>query len=102
MVARVDTSEIIFWIPFGALDLTGQKPAAERTERHQADAELPQERNYLRLRVAFPKRILTLQRGNRMDGMRSPDGGNTHFGKAEELHFAFCDQIVDRALMIRL
>jgi hypothetical protein len=37
-----------------------------------------------------------------MDGMRSPDGGNTHFGKAEESHFTFCDQIVDRALMIRL
>jgi hypothetical protein len=37
-----------------------------------------------------------------MDGMRSPDGGNTHFRKAVESHFAFCDQIVDRAPMIRL
>jgi len=32
-----------------------------------------------------------------MDGMRQPDGGNTHFGKAEESHFAFCDQIASTA-----
>jgi len=32
-----------------------------------------------------------------MDGMRQPDGGNTHFGKAEKSHFAFCDQIASTA-----
>jgi hypothetical protein len=32
--------------------------------------------------------------------LRSPDGGSTHFGKAEESHFAFCDQIADRARRI--
>ena len=96
MVARVDTSEIIFGILFGALDFTVRNRAREDRTAPGRCRELPQERNYLRLQVAFPKRILTLQRGNRMDGMRAP-AGNTHFGKAEESHFAFCDQIASTA-----
>jgi hypothetical protein len=59
--------------------------------------QLPQNRNYFRLQIPLPKRILALQRGNRMHGMGAPDVGKTGLGKPEKSYLALSDQITDRA-----
>src|SRR4249920_1136262 len=51
----------------GVVDLAGQKPLAERAERHEADAQLFQGRQDLLLRLAPPQGVLALQRGDWLD-----------------------------------
>src|SRR5205814_1863701 len=38
--ARIEATEVVFREIFETFDLTGEKPASERTVRHEADAEL--------------------------------------------------------------
>ena len=63
-----------------ALDLAGQEAAAERRIGHEADAELVAGRQDFVLDAALPQRIFTLQRRDRMDGVRPADRLRAGFG----------------------
>ena len=54
-------------------DGAGEEAPAERTEGHQADAELVERRKDLCLDVAGPQRVLALQCGHRLDGVGAAD-----------------------------
>ena len=44
LIARVVAAEVVVGILLGALDGAGQESAAQRRERHEADAEIAQQR----------------------------------------------------------
>src|SRR4051794_16068944 len=97
LVTGVAAAEIAFGILLRPLDLAGQEAAAERRERHQADAELADGRQDVPLQVPLPQRILALQRGDRVDGVGAPDVGDARLGEAEEAHLARGHQLAHRA-----
>ena len=51
----------------------GEEAASERAVGDEADPELADGRQDLRLGIARPERVLGLQRRDRMDGVRAPD-----------------------------
>src|SRR5690349_24736675 len=73
LIAWVVTTEIVVRILLGALHVPSQESAPQWRKRNESDAELAQERNDPRLEVAFPKRVLALQRGNRVHRVRTTD-----------------------------
>ena len=97
LIARIAAAEVALRIFLGALHRAGEKAAAERRERHEADAELAQQRNDARLEVALPQRVLALQRRDRMHGVRAADRLLARFGEAEEAHLPFAHELGHRA-----
>ena len=81
----------------GLVDLPGEEPPAQRAEGHEADAELLEDRQDLRLRLAPPQRIFALQRRDRLDRVGAADGLHARLGEAEVLHLALADQLLHRA-----
>src|SRR6516225_7568144 len=55
------------------IDLAGEETFAERTVRHETNPEFLDRGNDLGLRFAGPKRVLALQRGDRLHGVGAPD-----------------------------
>src|SRR5262245_39138667 len=86
------TTEIIGGEVVELLNPAGKKTAAEWTVRHKADAQLATQLQQPVLRVARPKRVLGLQRGDRMDSMGSPDRLRAGLGQPKVPHFPFTDQ----------
>jgi hypothetical protein len=94
--ARHRCAPVVFGQRAG-LDRAGEEAAPQRAERHEADAELGERRQDLRLDVAGPQRILALQRGHRSDRMGAADRHGIGFRQAEVANFARADQVADRA-----
>jgi hypothetical protein len=73
--ARLTTAEVVGREVLEAGEAAGEKSAAERAVGDEADAELAAGREDLVLDVAHPERVLGLQRGDRVDGLRAADRG---------------------------
>ena len=86
LIAWIGASEITFWVLFRAFDFAGEKAAAQGTKGHEANTQLAQNRNYLGLQIPFPKRVLALQRRDRMDGVSAANIANAGLGKTEKSH----------------
>jgi len=78
-------------------DGAGEEAASQRGVGHEADAELTHHRQDLCLRLARPQRVLRLQRGHRVDGMRPPDGGRRSLGQPVVPDLALGDELGERA-----
>ena len=78
------------------VDRAGEKSLAERTERDESDAQFFQRRQDLLFRLTPPKRVLALQRRNRLDRVCPADRLHARFGQTEVLHLAFANQVLDR------
>ena len=76
-------------------DLPGEQAVAERRVGDEADPELAQQRQDLRLHVAGPQRVLGLKRGDRLHGVCAADGLGGCLGEAEVQHLALGDQVGD-------
>ena len=81
----------------GRGDGAGQEAAPERGVGHQADAELAQDRQDLVLDVPGPQRVLGLQGGDRVHGVRPADGVGRRLGQPEVPDLAGGDQLGHRA-----
>ena len=77
-------------------DPAGEQAAAERAERHDADAELAAGRHDLVLDVAAPQRPLALQRGDRVDGGGAADRVDRRLRQPEVADLARGDQLGHR------
>src|SRR5690606_16802375 len=71
----------------------GEEAAAERAVGHQGDAEFAAGGELAAgFRVAGPQRILALDGGKRMNGMRPADGRGRRLAKADVANLARLDQ----------
>src|SRR6185503_10138255 len=95
--ARHDGAEVAFGERRRLVDLAGEKPLAERAERHETDAELLERGQDLALRLAIPKRVLALQRGHGLHGVSAPNRLRAGLGQAEMLHFAGANELLHGA-----
>ena len=72
------------------IDRSGEKAGAQRSPRHEADAELlAGGENAVLLDVACPERVFALHRGDRLNGMRAADRRRAGLGQAEVPNLAF-------------
>ena len=71
----------------------GQEAATERAVGDEADPELAHRGEDLGLEIAGPQRVLGLQRGDRMHGMRAPDRLRPGLREAEEADLAGVDEL---------
>jgi hypothetical protein len=79
------------------VDGAGEKAAPQRAVGHETDAQLCTGGEHLVLRTPPPQRILALDCGDRLDGMRTADRLRAGLGKAEAPDLALRDQVPDRA-----
>ena len=93
---RVGAAHVLLGEVVVRRDPAGQHPAAERAERHDADAELAARRDDLVLDVAAPQRPLALQRGDRVHGGGATDRVDRRLGQAEVAHLALGDELGHR------
>src|ERR1700719_4217638 len=82
---------------FRFLDLTGQKAATERTIRDKTDPELAANRKDLICRISRPKRILRLQRCDRMNGVRAANCFCAGLRQSQKAHLALAHKLRHRA-----
>jgi hypothetical protein len=101
LIPRVVAPVILLGVFLGAHHGTGQEAAAQRREGHEADAELPEQRNHLGLEIAFPQGVFALQRGYRMHCVSLADVRDTRLGHAEVAHLAFAHQFAHGAGHVR-
>jgi hypothetical protein len=94
--ARVPAAEVVVGEVVERLDLAGQEPAAERRVGHEADAELAAGRQDLVLGVARPQRVLGLQRGDLVHGVRAAQRLGSGLAQAEVADLALRDQLGHR------
>ena len=92
LIARIIPAIIAFRQIVEALDLAGQKTAAQRAVGHETDAQILHQRQNLFLDRAFPKRIFALQGRNRMGGVGTANAVRARLRKAKKANFAFLDQ----------
>ena len=95
--ARIRVPPVIIgkigWLLYRAREETAPK----RTVRHEADAQLTTRRKRsVALDITRPKRVLALQRGNRMHRVRFSQSADARFRKAESTHFARANQLRHR------
>src|SRR5690349_4738982 len=76
----------------GVLKTAGEKAAAERTVRHEADSQLAARGEYAFLGIACPQRVLGLQGSDWMRGVGAPDGLFAGFGEPEVADLALFDE----------
>src|SRR5688572_22367741 len=99
-VAAIAPDEVV-----PAPERAGEEAAPKRAVRHKRDAELAQQRDDLRLKVARPQRIFRLHGRERVDRMRAADGVGAGLAQAEVAHLALLDEArhgADRLLDRRL
>jgi hypothetical protein len=80
--------------------LRGEEAVAQKREGHEADAELPRQRQHLRLGVAGPQGVFRLQRGDRVDGVGAADHGRPGRGQADVADLALGHQLGRRAVSV--
>src|SRR5687767_10160369 len=80
----------------GVAEAAGQKPAAERAERHQRDPELAAGVEHRDFRIARPQGVLALYRRDRMDGVGPADRPRGHFAQADGTDLPGGDEVGKR------
>ena len=75
----------------------GEEAAAERGVGDEADAELAQRRQHLVLDVAAEQRVLALDRGDGVDGVRAPDRVGRRLAEPDVADLALLHQLGQRA-----
>src|SRR5260370_27198582 len=78
------------------VDLTGEVPLAQRAEGNEADSELFEYRDDLRLGFPPPKRVLALEGRYGLDRVRTTDGLDARFREAKVPDLALSDQLLHR------
>ena len=78
------------------VDCAREKALAQRTEGNEADAEFAERGQHFRFRLSPPEQVFTLERGDRLDGVRAADGLHPGFRKPEVLYLACLDQLLHR------
>jgi hypothetical protein len=92
--ARVGFAPVVVGKLLGRADLLGEETAAERQVGNEADAQLAQQQQQeLVLRIAGPEGIFSLQRGDGMHGVSTPDCGGASLGKADVADLALDHQL---------
>ena len=81
----------------GGGDLAGEEPASERTEGHEADAELLEGGQDRLFRLAPEEGVLALQGRDRLHRVSSADGVDTGLGQTEVSDLAGVDELLDGA-----
>ena len=79
------------------VDGPGEEAAPERAVGHEPDAQFRAGREHLALRLPPPQRVLALDRGDGLDGVRATDRRRPGLGQAEVPDLALRDQLPDRA-----
>ena len=79
------------------VDNPGEEALAERAVGDEPDAELFAGGEDPLFRPAPPQRVLALDGGDRLHGIRLADGYCGCFGHAEVAHLVFGDRVGDRA-----
>src|SRR5439155_21563270 len=77
-------------------NLAGEKAAAERTVGNKTDSKLATNAQHLIFRIAGPKRILRLERCDRMHRVRATNCFGAGFGQSEKAYLAFANQLRHR------
>src|SRR5215212_6086563 len=90
---REVVSEVSIGEAGGGVDAAGEEALAERAERHQADAQLEQGGQDFGFGFTPEQRVLTLQRGDGLDGVGAADDVDTGFGQAEVGDLPGVDQL---------
>ena len=88
---------VVRWQILEASQLAGEEAAAERAVRDEADSQFPDGGDEFVLRVAAPQRILGLQGGDRVYGMRPADGRGRRLAQPEVTHLPLPHQLRHRA-----
>src|SRR4051812_20700003 len=96
LISWVVATEIVRWKLLGPLHSAREKPAPERRERHEPDAELAQQRNDRHFEVPLPQRVLALQGRDWMRRVRAPDVLLAGLRESEKAHFAGMNQLGHR------
>src|SRR6185503_8071778 len=86
--ARLIAAIIVGRQIFELLETSGEEPATQRAVRDESDAELSHGGQHVVLRVATPKRVLGLQRGDRMNLVGATNGFRCRFRETEVLDLA--------------
>src|SRR5262249_3587297 len=79
------------------VDLVREEAFSQRAKGNKADSQPFENRNDLRLRLPPPKGVFALKCGDRLDGVRAPNGLHSRFGKAEVLNLALLNQVLHRS-----
>jgi large subunit ribosomal protein L32 len=93
---RVTLPKIVVLQLVRRAEAAGEEAAAERAVRDEPDAELAQRVEDLALGIASPQRILRLQRGDGMNGVRATDCLRGCLREAEVAHLAGGDELCHR------
>src|SRR5579864_7650993 len=75
-------------------DRSSQEALAQRAEWNKSDPKLFQCRQNCLFRLAPPKRVLALERGDRLDRVRAADDLHSCLGESEVLHLALLNQVL--------
>ena len=76
----------------GGTDRSGEEAASQRGVSDEADAELAQQWQRLRLGIAGPQGVFGLQRGDRVDRVRAADGRRPGLREADVTDLAVGDE----------
>jgi hypothetical protein len=79
------------------VDLSREEAFPQRAEWHEADAELLERRQDVRLRSSPPQRVLALERCDRLNGVSAADRVHAGLGESEVPDLPFLDQVLHRA-----
>src|SRR5262249_7544493 len=82
------------------LEGRSEETAAQGAIGHEADAELADRGEDLRLEIAGPERILRLERRDRMGAVGAPDRLGAGLREAEIAHLPRCDELRHRAYRV--
>ena len=95
--ARLVAAEVVLVELVGGAEAAAEEAAPERRVGDEADAELAQRRQDLRLDVARPQRVLGLHRGDRVDGVRAADRLRRGLAQPDVADLALGDELGERA-----
>ena len=79
------------------VDLAREESFAQRTERHEPDAQLLERRKHFPLRLTPPERVLALQRGHGLHGVCPTNGLHACLREPEVFDLAFANEVLDGA-----
>ena len=91
-----DIAEICLVELRGFIDLAGEEAGAERAEAHETDSEFFEHGQEICFRTTVEEGILALDRSHWLDGVCTPNRGDSRFREAEVLDPALLDRLLDR------
>jgi hypothetical protein len=78
-------------------DLASEKSLSQRAPRNEANTELFADQNHLRLGIARPQGVFTLNGGDGVYRVRPSNRRRVRLRQSEVFHFACLNQFSDRA-----